>query len=608
MKKLNNKGFTIVELVIVVAVIAILAAVLIPTISGLIKTAQTSADVTLVKNVNLILATERATEGKNVTMQDALDDALEGGYDVTKLSPTNSDNLILWDQDSDNFVLFANGKYNNAGAEVKVTDEYKLWNISDTTEGSKHSVYYTGTATEVDVDGVGFDAGTSSVETVNYKNTTGTAKDVLIRTNGGELVINASEDSVDHYGVANIVDVQAIANASYHEFGKATFIKVHTGRVVVESSAQIGGIHAVDNAAIIENGNGATLPVITADSGVTPTGVDSVITKSADEALLSASEKVAPEFSSNYEARIGMTGYVTYLEAYSAAKNGDTINVLKDLDLGTEPLFNSDNLQITIDLNGHTVVTAKGGTVTKAIQIDGTAKLNIKNGKIDTTKSLVFIVGDGQIVADNCEFITTSSYGIETNGSQTNEAASAMFTNCKITTTTGYSPIYISAKGSYTYTNCEIIGGSGVVIKSGNVTLDGCKITATGYYGLGGTQKDFYANYQTEYNSFVKDGVTYWNEKSGSTGDCVVIVDRAGSGYALASVEIKNCTFVVENSVDGKPTGYAVRFFDKNASDAATVTPVLENNKDANGNAIVTDSTVGGTYSFYSVDESRTFN
>ena len=43
MKKLNKKGFTIVELVIVIAVIAILAAVLIPTFSGIIKKANQSA-------------------------------------------------------------------------------------------------------------------------------------------------------------------------------------------------------------------------------------------------------------------------------------------------------------------------------------------------------------------------------------------------------------------------------------------------------------------------------------------------------------------------------------------------------------------------------------
>ena len=39
----NRKGFTIVELVIVIAVIAILAGVLIPTFSGIIKKAQASA-------------------------------------------------------------------------------------------------------------------------------------------------------------------------------------------------------------------------------------------------------------------------------------------------------------------------------------------------------------------------------------------------------------------------------------------------------------------------------------------------------------------------------------------------------------------------------------
>jgi len=41
--KLNKKGFTIVELVIVIAVIAILSAVLIPTFSNVIKTANESS-------------------------------------------------------------------------------------------------------------------------------------------------------------------------------------------------------------------------------------------------------------------------------------------------------------------------------------------------------------------------------------------------------------------------------------------------------------------------------------------------------------------------------------------------------------------------------------
>lgn len=43
MKKMNKKGFTIVELVIVIAVIAILSAVMIPTFSGMISEANESA-------------------------------------------------------------------------------------------------------------------------------------------------------------------------------------------------------------------------------------------------------------------------------------------------------------------------------------------------------------------------------------------------------------------------------------------------------------------------------------------------------------------------------------------------------------------------------------
>ena len=59
MKRQNKKrGFTIIELVIVVAVIAILSAVLIPTFTGIIKKSRQSADEAAVRNMNTILASE----------------------------------------------------------------------------------------------------------------------------------------------------------------------------------------------------------------------------------------------------------------------------------------------------------------------------------------------------------------------------------------------------------------------------------------------------------------------------------------------------------------------------------------------------------------------
>ena len=50
MKKTNKKGFTIVELVIVIAVIAILAAVLIPTFTNVVKKANDSACLQAMRN------------------------------------------------------------------------------------------------------------------------------------------------------------------------------------------------------------------------------------------------------------------------------------------------------------------------------------------------------------------------------------------------------------------------------------------------------------------------------------------------------------------------------------------------------------------------------
>lgn len=50
MRKNNRKGFTIVELVIVIAVIAILAGVLIPTFSSVVEKANKSAEIQEVRN------------------------------------------------------------------------------------------------------------------------------------------------------------------------------------------------------------------------------------------------------------------------------------------------------------------------------------------------------------------------------------------------------------------------------------------------------------------------------------------------------------------------------------------------------------------------------
>ncbi|MBE7078198.1 MAG: prepilin-type N-terminal cleavage/methylation domain-containing protein [Clostridiales bacterium] len=78
MKKMNKKGFTIVELVIVIAVIAIMSAVLIPTFSGIIKKSRRSADEQAVATINKILATDTEIED----ISDAIRLLAENDYEL----------------------------------------------------------------------------------------------------------------------------------------------------------------------------------------------------------------------------------------------------------------------------------------------------------------------------------------------------------------------------------------------------------------------------------------------------------------------------------------------------------------------------------------------
>ena len=96
MKKSNRKGFTIVELVIVIAVIAILAAVLIPTFSNLIKKANESSDIQAVRQMNTFLTTE-AIIGEVNSILDVYDIFKASGYTIENYTPIVDGNEFYYD-------------------------------------------------------------------------------------------------------------------------------------------------------------------------------------------------------------------------------------------------------------------------------------------------------------------------------------------------------------------------------------------------------------------------------------------------------------------------------------------------------------------------------
>ena len=211
MRNTNKKGFTIVELVIVVAVIAILAAVLIPTFSSIIRKANESKDTQLIKNLNTAIAAD--VDGDK-TMSGALAAAAEFGYDIGKINASATDNEILWDSVNNVFCYLKDGsiEYIPEFSGAKDATDADYWVIDNvvSTVYSTYLVDYEGESVEAKHS---LDVTACGAIDVTYA---GSAT-VSIFTNGGSLTVNSG--AVTHYGVGYILTVADSAKANYTEKG-----------------------------------------------------------------------------------------------------------------------------------------------------------------------------------------------------------------------------------------------------------------------------------------------------------------------------------------------------------------------------------------------------
>ena len=105
----RKKGFTLVELVIVIAVVAILAAVLIPTFSNLIKKANISADQQAVVQMNKILAMDEVSDPKPTTTDKVTEILIKNSYS-DDLTTYYSNYKLAWILESNVIVLVEDNK------------------------------------------------------------------------------------------------------------------------------------------------------------------------------------------------------------------------------------------------------------------------------------------------------------------------------------------------------------------------------------------------------------------------------------------------------------------------------------------------------------------
>lgn len=142
MRQSRKKGFTIVELVIVIAVIAVLATVLIPTFSHLTEKARLTADSQTVRQMTAALA--MAVDIESFEFEDAINVLEAAKYDTeSKLAPVTKNHSFYWYK-THNAIVLVNNKDNSlvfpddetyaksfAADLSKTGDEQVLFNLAD---------------------------------------------------------------------------------------------------------------------------------------------------------------------------------------------------------------------------------------------------------------------------------------------------------------------------------------------------------------------------------------------------------------------------------------------------------------------------------------------
>ena len=247
MKASKKRGFTIIELVIVIAVIAILAAVLIPTFANIIQKANVANDVALARNMNTILIADEATNGRSTDMYDVLIALEQGGFKLENLNPRADGNVFAWDKANNQIVYLEKGSTKPIFQAKEIGD-------------NKGDLYITTRKAEVFADYPGYsyyfasdisgnitlDEG-SCLDTgefaLNGNVSVKTNKDVEIQgTINGTITVDSANGKITNYSVVNNVVIVNTASTSYHERGHVAAMEIKdslTGKVVLENDAYV---------------------------------------------------------------------------------------------------------------------------------------------------------------------------------------------------------------------------------------------------------------------------------------------------------------------------------------------------------------------------------
>lgn len=247
MKASKKRGFTIIELVIVIAVIAILAAVLIPTFANIIQKANVANDVALARNMNTILIADEATNGRSTDMYDVLIALEQGGFKLENLNPRADGNVFAWDKANNQIVYLEKGSakpiFQAKEIGANKGDLYITTRKAEVFADYPGYSYYFASDISGDItldEGSCLDTGEFAL---NGNVSVVTKNDVEIHgTINGTITVNSTNGKITNYSVVENVVIEKTASTSYHERGHVAAMEIKdslTGKVVLENDAYV---------------------------------------------------------------------------------------------------------------------------------------------------------------------------------------------------------------------------------------------------------------------------------------------------------------------------------------------------------------------------------
>ena len=437
-KKLK-KGFTLVELVVVIAIIAILSTVSVVGYLGFTKKANVSGDKALVSQLNTILKTnESETGAKPAIATEAIQIVAEQGINVDRLKPLTSKYTIAWNSEANEFALL-DEKENVVSGTLSKTEHlnWLLTSSDSVVENTTYSTYlmagYSGKS-NLSVK-TGLDVGeNTNVTSVTYTKAD-EAKDVILRTNGGTLNIDADSDSVDHYGANDLVNIKSIDTASYHENGVVAYVRIEAGHFVAENTSKVINLNVATSNVTVTEESSATVMAYSKgadDVVVTVNGEAKEVTEVKSEEEIKTGANDSALVTDGGVVEVNGLMFKSLQSAINMAQDGDTLKLVdnekvdKSISVGKSIIidFNGYVVENIVDIwsdVSNSLLSVKGGNVVLkdstgnngglrakqddcyGIDIKNGASLTIESGKYIGNISVVQIT-EGKLIVTGGSF------------------------------------------------------------------------------------------------------------------------------------------------------------------------------------------------------------